>query len=117
MNLSAAGLTADNRGRLKVNEFFQTSVPHIYAAGDVIGFPALAATSMEQGRLASCHMFHQIANSTSALFPYGIYTIPEISMVGQSEQQLTQQNIPYEVGLARYREIAQDSSSPIPTAC
>lgn len=62
---------------------------------------------MEQGRLASCHMFHQLANSTSALFPYGIYTIPEISMVGQSEQQLTQQNIPYEVGLARYREIAR----------
>lgn len=107
LNLPAAGLTADNRGRLKVNEFFQTSVPHIYAAGDVIGFPALAATSMEQGRLASCHMFHHIANSTSALFPYGIYTIPEISMVGQSEQQLTQQNIPYEVGLARYREIAR----------
>jgi NAD(P) transhydrogenase len=107
LNLAAAGLTADSRGRLKVNEYFQTSVPHIYAAGDVIGFPALASTSMEQGRLASCHMFHQIANSTSALFPYGIYTIPEISMVGQSEQQLTQQNIPYEVGLARYREIAR----------
>ncbi|HEX4056327.1 MAG TPA: Si-specific NAD(P)(+) transhydrogenase [Tepidisphaeraceae bacterium] len=107
LNLPAAGLSADNRGRLKVNEFFQTSVPHIYAAGDVIGFPALAATSMEQGRLASCHMFHQIANSTSSLFPYGIYTIPEISMVGQSEQQLTHQNIPYEVGLARYREIAR----------
>jgi NAD(P) transhydrogenase len=107
LNLSAAGLAADNRGRLKVNEFFQTAVPHIYAAGDVIGFPALASTSMEQGRLASCHMFHQIANSTSSLFPYGIYTIPEISMVGQSEQQLTQENIPYEVGLARYREIAR----------
>jgi NAD(P) transhydrogenase len=107
LNLPAAGLTADNRGRLKVNEHFQTSVPHIYAAGDVIGFPALASTSMEQGRLASCHMFQQVANSTSALFPYGIYTIPEISMVGQSEQQLTQQNIPYEVGLARYREIAR----------
>jgi NAD(P) transhydrogenase len=107
LNLPAAGLTADNRGRLKVNDHFQTSVPHIYAAGDVIGFPALASTSMEQGRLASCHMFHQFANSTSELFPYGIYTIPEISMVGQSEQQLTQQNIPYEVGLARYREIAR----------
>jgi NAD(P) transhydrogenase len=107
LNLPAAGLTADNRGRLKVNENFQTSVPHIYAAGDVIGFPALASTSMEQGRLASCHMFHQFANSTSELFPYGIFTIPEISMVGQSEQQLTQQNIPYEVGLARYREIAR----------
>jgi NAD(P) transhydrogenase len=107
LNLPAAGLKADNRGRLKVNENFQTEVPHIYAAGDVIGFPALASTSMEQGRLASCHMFHQLANSASALFPYGIYTIPEISMVGQSEQQLTQQNIPYEVGLARYREIAR----------
>ncbi len=107
LNLTAAGLQADNRGRLKVNESLQTAVPHIYAAGDVIGFPALASTSMEQGRLASCHMFHVLANSTSALFPYGIYTIPEISMVGQSEQQLTQQNIPYEVGLARYREIAR----------
>jgi len=107
LNLAAAGLKADNRGRLKVNENFQTDVPHIYAAGDVIGFPALASTSMEQGRLASCHMFHELANSTSALFPYGIYTIPEISMVGQSEQQLTQQNIPYEVGIARYREIAR----------
>jgi len=107
LNLPAAGLQADSRGRLKVNESLQTTVPHIYAAGDVIGFPALASTSMEQGRLASCHMFHVLANSTSALFPYGIYTIPEISMVGQSEQQLTQQNIPYEVGLARYREIAR----------
>jgi NAD(P) transhydrogenase len=107
LNLPAAGLKADNRGRLKVNEYFQTDVPNIYAAGDVIGFPALASTSAEQGRLASCHMFHELANSTSALFPYGIYTIPEISMVGQSEQQLTQQNIPYEVGLARYREIAR----------
>jgi len=107
LNLPAAGLTADNRGRLKVNETFQTAVPHIYAAGDVIGFPALASTSMEQGRLASCHMFHQFANSCSSPSPYGIYTIPEISMVGQSEQQLTQQNVPYEVGLARYREIAR----------
>jgi len=107
LNLSAAGLTADNRGRLKVNEVFQTSVPHIYAAGDVIGFPALAATAMEQGRLASCHMFHEIAESANPLFPYGIYTIPEISMVGQNEQELTKLNIPYEVGLARYREIAR----------
>jgi NAD(P) transhydrogenase len=107
LNLPAAGLAADNRGRMKVNEFYQTAVPHIYAAGDVIGFPALAATAMEQGRLASCHMFEQISQPASPLFPYGIYTIPEISMVGQSEQSLTQQNIPYEVGLARYREIAR----------
>ena len=107
LNLEAAGLSADNRGRLKVNDCFQTSVSHIYAAGDVIGFPALAATSMEQGRLASMHMFHQYAEATSPLYPLGIYTIPEISMVGSTEQQLTQQNIPYEVGMARYREIAR----------
>ena len=107
LNLPAAGLNADERGRLKVNEYFQTSVSHIYAAGDVIGFPALAATGMEQGRLASCHMFNQITEPQSPLFPYGIYTIPEISMVGATEQGLTQQGIPYEVGVARYREIAR----------
>jgi len=116
LNLPAAGLSADNRGRLKVNEWHQTDVPHIYAAGDVIGFPALAATSMEQGRLASCHMFHGPFDPTqgrlpaeppSKLFPYGIYSIPEISMVGQTEQALTQQGTPYEVGIARYREIAR----------
>ncbi|MDB5355544.1 MAG: sthA [Phycisphaerales bacterium] len=107
LNLPAAGLTADNRGRLKVNEWFQTEVPHIYAAGDVIGFPALAATSMEQGRLAASHMFHVITEPQSPLFPFGIYTIPEISMVGATEQSLTQQSVPYEVGIARYREIAR----------
>jgi len=107
LNLDVAGLKADDRGRLKVNEFYQTSVPHIYAAGDVIGFPALAATSMEQGRLASAHMYHQLAEPPNPLFPYGIYTIPEISMVGATEQQLTQQQVPYEMGIARYREIAR----------
>ena len=107
LNLGAAGLSADNRGRLKVNEWYQTQVPHIYAAGDVIGFPALAATSMEQGRVAASHIFHQLAEQPSALFPYGIYAIPEISMVGATEQSLTQQGTPYEVGLARYREIAR----------
>ena len=107
LNLGAAGLSADNRGRLKVNEWCQTQVSHIYAAGDVIGFPALAATSMEQGRVAASHMFHQLAEPPSALFPYGIYAIPEISMVGATEQSLTQQGLPYEVGLARYREIAR----------
>ena len=122
LNLQAAGLTADGRGRLTVNEFGQTSVPHIYAAGDVVGFPALASTSMEQGRLASCHMFQNAKEgqspavsdtgggapvSAQTVFPYGIYTIPEISMVGQTEQSLTKQNIPYEVGIARYREIAR----------
>jgi NAD(P) transhydrogenase len=107
LNLKAAGLAADNRGRMKVNEFYQTAVPHIYAAGDVIGFPALAATAMEQGRLCACHMFKQITQPASPLFPYGIYTIPEISMVGETEQSLTKNNVPYEVGLARYREIAR----------
>jgi NAD(P) transhydrogenase len=107
LNLSAAGLSADARGRLKVNEFFQTEVPHVYAAGDVIGFPALAATSMEQGRLASCHMFDELAEPASPLFPHGIYTIPEISMIGSSEQTLTAASVPYEVGIARYRETAR----------
>ncbi len=107
LGLGAAGLSADNRGRLKVNEFYQTSAPHIYAAGDVIGFPALAATGMEQGRLASAHMFKQLVEPTPALFPYGVYTIPEISMIGQTEQALTAQKIPYEGGIARYREIAR----------
>lgn len=107
LGLEWAGLTADERGRLKVNEFYQTSVPHIYAAGDVIGFPALAATSMEQGRLAANHMFRQLAEPPQTLFPYGIYTIPEISMVGATEASLTQQGVPYECGIARYREIAR----------
>ena len=107
MNLESAGLSADNRGRLKVNDHFQTDVPHIYAAGDVIGFPALAATSMEQGRLASSHMFGVYAESTSPLYPIGIYSIPEMSLVGQTEGQLTAAGVPYEVGIARYREIAR----------
>jgi NAD(P) transhydrogenase len=107
LNLDAAGLIADNRGRLSVNEQYQTPVSHIYAAGDVIGFPALAATSMEQGRLASCYMFRQLTDPVCPIFPYGIYTIPEMSMVGQTEQALTKANTPYEVGLARYREIAR----------
>lgn len=116
LNLAAAGLSADERGRLKVNEHFQTAVPSIYAAGDVIGFPALAATSMEQGRLAASHMFKQIVTEeTPRIFPYGIYTIPEISMIGQTEQQLTQAKIPYEVGIARYREIARGQLIADPT--
>jgi NAD(P) transhydrogenase len=107
LNLEAAGLQADSRGRLKVNELYQTDVPHIYAAGDVIGFPALAATSMEQGRLASSHMFKQLTEPPQKIFPYGIYTIPEISMIGQTEQALTREKTPYECGIARYREIAR----------
>jgi NAD(P) transhydrogenase len=107
LNLLAAALQADDRGRLKVNSTYQTEVPHIYAAGDVIGFPSLAATSMEQGRLAACHAFGIEAQSAPALFPYGIYTIPEISFVGRNEEELTQQNVPYEVGKAKYAEIAR----------
>jgi NAD(P) transhydrogenase len=107
LNLSAAGLAADNRGRLKVNEVYQTDVPHIYAAGDVIGFPALAATSIEQGRVAACHMFHELTEAPGTLYPIGIYSIPEISMIGATEQQLTHDGVPYEVGMARYREIAR----------
>ncbi len=105
--LDKAGLQADDRGRLKVNEHYQTEVPHILAAGDVIGFPALAATSMEQGRLSVMYAFKQLAEETAKVFPYGIYTIPEISMIGQTEQQLSKAKIPYEVGIARYREIAR----------
>ncbi len=107
LNLESAGLSSEGRGKLSVNEHFQTFVPHIYAAGDVIGFPALASTSMEQGRLASCHMFGKPGKMPPNLIPYGIYTIPEISMVGQTEEQLTKENINYEVGLARYAELAK----------
>jgi NAD(P) transhydrogenase len=107
LNIAAAGLEADGRGKMIVNEYFQTSVPHIYAAGDVIGFPALASTSMEQGRLASCHMFGHPSTMLPHLIPYGIYTIPEISMVGPTEEQLTRDKVPYEVGIAHYAELAK----------
>jgi NAD(P) transhydrogenase len=107
LRLEAAGLKPDPRGKLEVNESFQTAVPHIYAAGDVIGFPALASTSMEQGRLSSCYMFGAPAEQMSQLFPYGIYTIPEISMVGQTEEKLTAAKVPYEVGIAKYAELAK----------
>jgi NAD(P) transhydrogenase len=107
LNLEAVGLSADERGRIAVNEFFQTAVPHIYAAGDVIGFPALASTSMEQGRLASCHMFGAYCESRLNAMPYGIFTIPEISMVGKTEQELTQEKVPYEIGVSKFEELAK----------
>jgi NAD(P) transhydrogenase len=107
LNVSAAGVTPDGRGKIPVNDRFQTTVPHIYAAGDVIGFPALASTSMEQGRLASCHMLGKPAKMLANLIPYGIYSIPEISMVGQTEEDLTRTRTPYEVGRARYSELAK----------
>jgi len=107
LNLAAAGLKTDSRCRLQVDEKFRTPVEHIFAAGDVIGFPALAATSAEQGRLAACHMFGVEAGSMASHFPIGIYSIPEISMVGDTEHDLTAQKVPCEIGLARYDEIAR----------
>jgi len=107
LNLQAAGLSADHRGRLGVDNHLRTEVPHVFAAGDVIGFPALASTSAEQGRLASCNAFGMCCETKPKLMPYGIYTIPEISMVGATEAELTRRQVPYEVGVARYREIAR----------
>ncbi|MBL8645193.1 MAG: Si-specific NAD(P)(+) transhydrogenase [Rhodospirillaceae bacterium] len=107
LNLESAGVKIDDRGRITVNSSYQSSQPHIYAVGDVIGFPSLASTSMEQGRLAACHAFGAKAESVPALFPYGIYTIPEISTVGRTEEELTRDGVPYEVGKANYREIAR----------
>ncbi len=105
LNLDSCGLTADNRGRLKVDPVtFQTEVPHIYAAGDAIGFPSLASTSMEQGRIAACHAFNMPMPPAPEFFPYGIYSVPEISTVGMSEQEVRKRNIPYECGIARFRE-------------
>ena len=105
--LDKAGLAADERGRIAVNARYQTAVPHIYAVGDVIGFPSLASTSSEQGRLASCHIFGEPVAALPGLFPYGIYSIPEIGWVGASEADLTQRNVPFETGIARYKEIAR----------
>ncbi len=107
LGLERLGIQRDRRGRILVNEHFQTALSHIYAVGDVIGFPSLASTSMEQGRLAACHAFGIPTYHRPHLLPYGIYTVPEISMVGQNEGQLTEKAIPYEVGVARYREIAR----------
>ena len=107
LNLQAAGLVADERGRLMVNERYQTEQEHIYAVGDVIGFPSLASTSMEQGRAAACNAFGIQYTSSPELFPYAVYSVPEASMVGKSEEELTASGVPYEVGMARYREIAR----------
>ena len=107
LNLEIIGLKPDQRGRLYVNAHFQTSIPHIYAAGDVIGFPALASTSMQQGRHASCHAFGVSDRTDTDLLPFGIYAIPEISMVGKNEEELAREDVPYGVGIARYREIAR----------
>jgi len=107
LKLDAAGLTADKRGRIVVDEFFRTSVPHVYAVGDIIGFPALAATSMEQGRLAAHHACGEPIHEIGKDQPIGIYSIPEISFIGRTEEQLTKDNVPFEVGVSRYRELAR----------
>jgi len=107
LNLEAAGLEADTRGRITVDGQFRTRVPHIFAAGDVIGYPSLAATSSEQGRLAACHALGLPVGPMAEHFPIGIYSVPEISMVGAPEHELTARHVPYEVGVARYREIAR----------
>ncbi|MDR3751201.1 MAG: Si-specific NAD(P)(+) transhydrogenase [Terracidiphilus sp.] len=108
LNLAAAGLEADNRGRIPVDENYQTKVEHIFAVGDVIGFPSLASVSMEQGRIAAARAFNDRATSSNpGFYPYGIYTIPEISFIGKTEEQLTDEDVPYEVGMAYYRETAR----------
>jgi NAD(P) transhydrogenase len=105
--LDKAGIEADSRGRIKVDADFRTQQPHIFAAGDVIGFPSLASVSMEQGRIAAAQAFNKSVASNPAAYPYGIYTIPEISFIGKNEEQLTDEDVPYEVGVAYYREIAR----------
>jgi NAD(P) transhydrogenase len=107
LGLEHAGLAADGRGRIQVDEHYRTAVPHIYAVGDVIGFPALASTSMEQGRLAAHHACGEPVRGMARLQPIGIYTIPEISFIGRTEDELTRDRVPFEVGVARYRELAR----------
>ena len=108
LNLEAAGIQADSRGRIPVDEHYQTNVPNVYAVGDVVGFPSLASVSMEQGRIAALRVFGDHATqSNPSFYPYGIYSIPEISFIGKTEEQLTDEDVPYEVGMAYYREVAR----------
>jgi NAD(P) transhydrogenase len=108
LNLAAAGIEADSRGRIPVDKDYRTKVPNIFAVGDVVGFPSLASVSMEQGRIAVARAYDDLTvNSNPSFYPYGIYTIPEISFIGKTEEQLTEEDVPYEVGVAYYREIAR----------
>jgi len=108
LNLPAAGLVVDHRGRLKVDpRTFQTDVAHIYSAGDAIGFPSLASTAMEQGRIAACHAFGIALPPAPEFFPYGIYSVPEISTIGMTEEDVRGQGIGYECGVARFRETSR----------
>ena len=108
LGLEAIGVESDSRGRIKVNDLYQTTVPHVYAAGDVIGAPALASTSMEQARVAMNHAFGLgYKSDVAAILPYGIYTIPECSMAGETEESLKAKGIPYVAGKARYVDNAR----------
>lgn len=107
LNLAAAGLSADQRGRLAVDAQFRTKIPHIFAAGDIIGYPSLASTSASQGRHVACHAFGVEIDPVPDHPPVGIYAIPEIAMTGPPEHALTDRHVPYETGIARYREIAR----------
>ncbi len=107
LKIENAGITPDERGRIKVDEHYRTSVPHIYAAGDVIGFPSLASTSMEQGRHAACHAFGVPTSARCDLFPFGIYSVPEMSVIGKSEEEVVKAAIRHEIGVARFRETSR----------
>lgn len=107
LGLESIGLPLGERGKIEVNELYQTALPHIYAAGDVIGFPALASTAARQGRLAACYAFGIDEKIMDIPLPFGIYSIPEISYVGKTEDELMEAGVPYETGIARYREIAR----------
>lgn len=108
LQLETTGLSVDQRGRITVGkDDFRTEVPHIFAAGDVIGFPSLASTSMEQGRIAACRAFDQAAPGAPAFFPYGIYAVPEISTIGLSEAEVRLRGVPFESGVARFRETSR----------
>jgi NAD(P) transhydrogenase len=108
LNLKNAGIESDARGRINVDKDFRTKTPNVFAVGDVIGFPSLASVSMEQGRIAAARAFGDMEmTSNPSFYPYGIYTIPEISFIGKTEEQLTEEDAPYEVGVAYYREIAR----------
>jgi NAD(P) transhydrogenase len=111
LDLAAAGVEADDRGRIKVDVNYRTAQANIFAVGDVIGFPSLASVSMEQGRIAAARAFDLNVQSDPAGYPYGIYTIPQISFIGKTEEQLTDEDVPYEVGVAYYREIARGQIS------
>jgi NAD(P) transhydrogenase len=108
LELQNAGLDVDERGRIVVDEHYRTKVPHIYAAGDVVGFPSLASTSMEQGRHAACHAFGMPTSGRQFdVFPFGIYAVPEMSVIGKTEEEVVKEGIRHEIGVARFRETSR----------